>query len=135
MLFPQLDIAFWPLIQVINFYYLPIALRLVFINSSCLIWSIVLSTLKHNVSLYLNSPAQCRIHVTLHVLSNSCMLHAHMIPSYFNLQWNLQTMIFRGEDYIRAIGKSRSVWYFETCPLFLLCSVFGVSFIRGSTVS
>lgn len=46
----QLELIVWPPIQFINFYFLPLPLRLLFINATCLVWAIVLSTLKHNVS-------------------------------------------------------------------------------------
>ena len=46
----QIDVFFWPPVQFINFYFLPISLRLIYVNSACLLWAIALSSLKHNVS-------------------------------------------------------------------------------------
>lgn len=45
----QVEMLFWPIAQGINFYFLPISLRLVYVNATCLVWSVVLSTFKHNV--------------------------------------------------------------------------------------
>ena len=48
-----LDLAIWPGAQALNFYYVPPPLRLMYLNGIYLIWSIILSYLKHNVSLSL----------------------------------------------------------------------------------
>ena len=46
----QVDVFFWSPVQLVNFYFVPITLRLIYSNSACLVWAIALSTLKHNVS-------------------------------------------------------------------------------------
>ena len=46
----QFEVAFWPFIQVVNFYFLPISLRLIYVHATCLVEAVVLSTFKHNVS-------------------------------------------------------------------------------------
>ena len=45
-----LDLAIWPGAQALNFYYVPPPLRLMYLNGVYLMWSIILSYLKHNVS-------------------------------------------------------------------------------------
>lgn len=50
-----LDLAIWPGAQALNFYYVPPPLRLMYLNGVYLIWSIILSYLKHNVSLSFSS--------------------------------------------------------------------------------
>ena len=45
-----LDLAIFPAAQALNFYYIPPALRLMYLNGVYLIWSVILSYLKHNVS-------------------------------------------------------------------------------------
>lgn len=42
------EVAFWPFAQALNFYFLPTSLRLFYVNFTYLIWSVVLSTFKHN---------------------------------------------------------------------------------------
>lgn len=44
------DLAIFPAAQVLNFYYVPPALRLMYLNGVYLVWSVILSYLKHNVS-------------------------------------------------------------------------------------
>ena len=45
-----LELAIWPGVQALNFYYVPPPLRLIYLNGAYLVWSIILSYLKHNVS-------------------------------------------------------------------------------------
>ena len=45
-----LDLAVFPAAQAFNFYYIPPALRLMYLNGVYLVWSMILSYLKHNVS-------------------------------------------------------------------------------------
>lgn len=46
----MLDLVVWPAAQALNFYYVPPALRLMYLNGVYFVWSIILSYLKHNVS-------------------------------------------------------------------------------------
>ena len=47
-----LDLTIWPAAQALNFYFIPPPLRLMYLNVVYLAWSITLSYLKHNVSIY-----------------------------------------------------------------------------------
>lgn len=44
----MLDLVVWPAAQALNFYYVPPALRLMYLNGVYFVWSIILSYLKHN---------------------------------------------------------------------------------------
>lgn len=45
-----LELAVWPAAQALNFYFVPPPLRLLYLNGAYFIWSVVLSYLKHNLS-------------------------------------------------------------------------------------
>lgn len=55
-----LDLAIWPAAQALNFYYVPPPLRLMYLNGVYLIWSVILSYLKHNVSSAEEFNVQCQ---------------------------------------------------------------------------
>lgn len=78
----QVDAAFWPIVQVFNFYYLPTSLRLIYVNSMCLVWAVILSYFKHNVSDLVKGLVQINfdqviinVHVNIHE-HVSCAIHA-----------------------------------------------------------
>lgn len=50
VLFLQLDCLFWPAAQAINFYLVPATFRVLYLNVLYVVWSMVLSYLKHHVS-------------------------------------------------------------------------------------
>ena len=45
-----MDLILWPAVQILNFRYVPVALRVVFQNLIDVVWTMVLSYLKHHVS-------------------------------------------------------------------------------------
>lgn len=47
----QLDLLLWPAVQVVNFRYVPASLRVLFQNVFYVVWIMILSYLKHHVSL------------------------------------------------------------------------------------
>lgn len=73
-----MDVVFWPVVQVVNFYYLPTSLRLVYVNSMSLIWAIILSYFKHNVS---DNLVKGLVLCTLHNLVGGLVLfYVHVGP-------------------------------------------------------
>ena len=50
---PQIDLLLWPAVQVVNFYYVPATFRVVFLNTFNMVWTMILSYLKHHVSCHI----------------------------------------------------------------------------------
>lgn len=49
-LYMQLELLFWPVVQAINFRFVPPAFRVIYLNCFYVCWSMILSYLKHHVS-------------------------------------------------------------------------------------
>ena len=59
----QLDLILWPVIQAINFRYVPPSLRVLFQNATDVVWTMLLSYLKHHVSCHESFITACMLNM------------------------------------------------------------------------